>query len=83
MYGCYVFESGHGTRFADRGTTLACRGLTSAAAISSGRALLGAVAGAGAFLAQKSCSTGRINALEQTASGRRFPGKRHFVKGHL
>jgi hypothetical protein len=59
MYGCYVFESGHGTRFADRGT-LACRRLISAAAISSGRALLGAVAGAGAFLAHKSCPTGRI-----------------------
>jgi hypothetical protein len=28
MYGCYVFESGHGTRFADPGT-LACRRLIS------------------------------------------------------
>jgi hypothetical protein len=59
MYGCYVFESGHGTRFADPGT-LACRGLISATATSSRCALLGAVADAGAFLAQKSCPTVRI-----------------------
>ena len=78
-----MFESGHGTRFADPGT-LACRRLISAAAISSGGALLGAVADAGALLAQKSCPTGRIKRPGTNGIWPTFPTRETpFVEGHL
>ena len=78
-----MFESGHGRRFADPGT-LACRRLISAAAISSGGALLGAVADAGALLVQKSCPTGRIKRPGTNGIWPTFPTRETpFVEGHL